>query len=321
MLDKCLMVAPIYENSRPTDVSDYVRRHVGMHELITDGASDRALLRHATLGNLGLTVISYGVNATVSNGFGLDSYHLQFVINGTCTIRLDNTELILPPGHGTFINPRVPSSVSYSPDCVKLIVNVPAALFRASSIDRLGCVPDRGVCFRSGVYDIENTPTVARTIEMLYLSAAECTESAGASQAPLEMFFAAKMLDFFQSNVCHVPSQTADERSFSLIDSYIENHIKEDVGIDALAEQCHVSQRTLYDRFTHVKAMTPSAYIKKKKLRQIYQHLSDPVHLARNVTELALEYGFSHLGRFSAEYKALFSELPSETIRRTRAFQ
>ncbi|MFP5456117.1 MAG: helix-turn-helix domain-containing protein, partial [Alphaproteobacteria bacterium] len=34
------------------------------------------------------------------------------------------------------------------------------------------------------------------------------------------------------------------------------------------------------------------------------------------VSELALEWGFTHLGRFSAEYRRRFQELPSETLRR-----
>ncbi len=36
---------------------------------------------------------------------------------------------------------------------------------------------------------------------------------------------------------------------------------------------------------------------------------------ARSVTDVALECGFSHLGRFSTRYRALFGESPSETGR------
>jgi AraC-like DNA-binding protein len=34
------------------------------------------------------------------------------------------------------------------------------------------------------------------------------------------------------------------------------------------------------------------------------------------VTDIALRHGFSHLGRFSAEYRRRFGERPSETLSR-----
>jgi len=36
------------------------------------------------------------------------------------------------------------------------------------------------------------------------------------------------------------------------------------------------------------------------------------------VTAAAMRWGFSHLGRFAAEYRARFKESPSETLRRAR---
>jgi len=38
---------------------------------------------------------------------------------------------------------------------------------------------------------------------------------------------------------------------------------------------------------------------------------------AAGVTKVALDCGFSHLGRFAAQYRAQFGELPSQTARVT----
>ncbi|HSG24075.1 MAG TPA: helix-turn-helix domain-containing protein, partial [Azonexus sp.] len=40
---------------------------------------------------------------------------------------------------------------------------------------------------------------------------------------------------------------------------------------------------------------------------------------ALNVTAVALDYGFSHLGRFSELYKSTFGMLPSEALKERQA--
>ncbi|HAJ87914.1 MAG TPA: AraC family transcriptional regulator, partial [Pseudomonas sp.] len=54
----------------------------------------------------------------------------------------------------------------------------------------------------------------------------------------------------------------------------------------------------------------------QRKLEQIHGRLSDPSARVRNITEIAMDYGFMHLGRFSESYKSTFGELPSDTLRR-----
>jgi AraC-like DNA-binding protein len=61
---------------------------------------------------------------------------------------------------------------------------------------------------------------------------------------------------------------------------------------------------------------TPKHFIRQRKLEKIHAQLSDPGARIRNVTEVALDYGFLHLGRFSESYKNAFGELPSDTLRR-----
>ena len=37
-----------------------------------------------------------------------------------------------------------------------------------------------------------------------------------------------------------------------------------------------------------------------------------------SVTEIAMTWGFSHMGRFSVEYRRRFGEIPSDSLRRRR---
>ncbi len=55
--------------------------------------------------------------------------------------------------------------------------------------------------------------------------------------------------------------------------------------------------------------ITPRQYIRQRKLEQVHACLSDASCPVRNVTELALDYGFLHC-RFSDSYRQQFGELP-----------
>ena len=81
-----------------------------------------------------------------------------------------------------------------------------------------------------------------------------------------------------------------------------------------MADLAGVSQRTLEIAFASVVGMTPGKYLKLHRLNQSYQVLAQGDGQATNITELALSLGFSHPGRFSASYRQLFGETPSETL-------
>ncbi|MGE6473330.1 helix-turn-helix domain-containing protein [Serratia proteamaculans] len=51
-------------------------------------------------------------------------------------------------------------------------------------------------------------------------------------------------------------------------------------------------------------------------MEQVHACLRDPSSHVRNVTELAMDFGFLHLGRFSENYRKQFGELPSDTLKR-----
>ena len=61
--------------------------------------------------------------------------------------------------------------------------------------------------------------------------------------------------------------------------------------------------------------MTPKAFIRRQKLQHVHEALTQPGLRPINVTAVALEYGFTHLGRFSQAYQAAFGMLPSEALK------
>lgn len=119
------------------------------------------------------------------------------------------------------------------------------------------------------------------------------------------------------------PSRTAlEQRRFDIVMQARRIALRPEtaidgVGVDDLCERLHVTRRTLQNHFHSVLGMAPSEYLKRVRLnavRRALQHGSDP---ARSVHDIAMHWGFFHLGHFSHDYRELFGELPSSTLKRS----
>jgi transcriptional regulator GlxA family with amidase domain len=87
--------------------------------------------------------------------------------------------------------------------------------------------------------------------------------------------------------------------------------------LDALAQVAGVSKRTLQEGFRRFRGKPPNQISRDLRLDLARGALIQ--HGPENVTEVALDYGFTHLGRFAEAYAARFGECPSETLRRRQS--
>jgi AraC-like DNA-binding protein len=84
-----------------------------------------------------------------------------------------------------------------------------------------------------------------------------------------------------------------------------------------IAEAAGVSLRSLQAGFRKFKDATPAAYLRQIRLDAVHAELS----LSENrlpVSEVALKWGFTQMGRFAAQYHTRFGHYPSEMLMRTR---
>lgn len=85
-----------------------------------------------------------------------------------------------------------------------------------------------------------------------------------------------------------------------------------------LAELCAASgvpERTLRNIFQTVLGVSPLKYLQLRRMRQVREALQKADKRNHSVKQIALESGFWELGRFAVEYKRLFGESPSETLK------
>jgi len=89
------------------------------------------------------------------------------------------------------------------------------------------------------------------------------------------------------------------------------------VSLADLCAAAGVSQGTLYNAFLTMCDCTPMEYFKKRRLTEARIALLGASAKRGAIKRAALGAGLTHLGRFSAEYRALFDESPKTTLNRS----
>lgn len=113
-----------------------------------------------------------------------------------------------------------------------------------------------------------------------------------------------------------VPFPAKARRVVALAREYIEQHPDRPITVLDLCQQTFTSRRTLQYCFEQVVGMSPAAYLKVLRLNSLRRELV-ATRGATTIGDLAARWGFWHLSQFSLDYKRLFGELPSETLRRS----
>ncbi len=83
-----------------------------------------------------------------------------------------------------------------------------------------------------------------------------------------------------------------------------------------LATELHLSVRALQAGFKREMGMTPMAYLRMVRLQRAHAALREGSPGETTVQTVALSVGLLHQGRFAVNYRAIFGETPSETLRR-----
>lgn len=114
------------------------------------------------------------------------------------------------------------------------------------------------------------------------------------------------------------PLPTAGARRQLVADAYALVRATPDQGwsILVLCEQLGVSRRTLQYSFNEVTGLAPLDFVRAVRMNGVRRALrAGPVE---PVGTVAARFGFHHLPRFAAQYRAFFGELPSQTLARRR---
>lgn len=107
------------------------------------------------------------------------------------------------------------------------------------------------------------------------------------------------------------------ERIVRLAEDYFDAMQGERVSLADLCVAASVGRNVLYSAFRKLFDETPLNYFRKRRLHNARSALLAAHPETGTVKRIALDLGLTELGRFSVEYRRLFGESPSTTLRQS----
>lgn len=115
----------------------------------------------------------------------------------------------------------------------------------------------------------------------------------------------------------HVERSQCLNRRFAAVRA-CEAHMREHVGstltLSTLSQVAHMRSRSLINAFEAITGYSPMDYLKRLRLNGVYTSLRQADRKQIRIIDVAMDWGFWHMGHFTRDYRILFGETPSETL-------
>jgi AraC-like DNA-binding protein len=317
--------AETYTHERTTDLDEaegIVARHYLPNRLHVAGSASLEMeLRSLRIGSLTAGRLSYGrrlrqVTAEAQN------FHVDMPVRGHARSRCGRgTSVDTTPGQGLVFSPDIPADIAWSADCVQLCLMIPRAGLEAELERLIGRTVHTRLRFE---FAVSAQPAAARLRTVLDLVEQEIDQPSGLATSEvagrhLEGLILDGLLLGQRHNYSEAavgPSATARGGVIRRAVDLMEERPAEPWTTVGLATELHLSVRALQAGFKRELGVAPTAYLRLVRMRRAHALLKESSPSETTVHAVALSLGLVHQGRFARSYRAMFGEMPSETLRR-----
>lgn len=291
--------------------------------LINGARTFSTQVNEAVFGKSALVYISYGTAVTIETEQLDDCFLVQVPWQGTAEVLIENTKTIIKPGIASVVSPGQAMRMRWSSDCSFFTVRLDKQKVEYTLANLLGYELQAPLIFDS-MFDLStpegkswlNAVTFAR--RQLELPLAPSVTNPLLQQ--LENTLCLMLLQLPHHNYqeqLHGAPYSVTPKSIKRVRDYIHENIQQKISLEQLAEVAGVVPATLSKHFSHFIGQSPMRYVRSEKLNAVREILQN-THQNIKVTDVALKFGFNHLGRFSQYYKRRYGELPSDTYNKTK---
>ncbi len=289
------------------------------HVLEPSGATVAAQLHGVQAGALSLWRLEYGDAVTVKETRpGGEFVIVQLPLTGSVTVQCDEGQWSVSPGSGLIMPSNVPHRLTWEAGAAQVILKVPLQRLHEQYRNLTGTDTrhslrfDRQIRLDAGNgeqwsallrYFCEqiSQPEALRWVKVKVAEETLMRHLLCAQSASLREHFVG-------ADSIQVPQRLQRAKA------YIDAHLTDDIKLDDIARYSNTSPRTLSRMCQLEYGVSPMQLVRDLRLDKIRQTLLDAT-VDNSVSETALRWGYTHLGRFAAAYRQRFGEAPNDTLK------
>lgn len=315
-----------FSTDSPDVAIAHLRSRFSPHRLRLTGAPGGFAVELAAgrLGGLEMSMLRYGTEVELSVETDADHILVTTQMAGWTRVRSQGTEGA--GGIGLVVLDSCSSTVvkQFSADSCRLNLKIPRSHLNTAWTGLVGDPPHRPLVFQPLIPDTALGRRWWSHMGLLagYLGMA-APPSSRLADALAESVLLSLLTEFPHSAseaLCAdkpaVPRLAAPRLAARMAraDALMRERYREPLSLAEIAAECTVSIRTLTQLFHDRLGVSPMRHLQEIRL-QAARALLQRGEPCLSVTQVALECGFSGLGRFAAVYRQRFGELPSKTGR------
>lgn len=272
----------------------------------------------AQLGGVSLHHLSFGTDTCIEVNNSND-YYIQLPIQGQVNLHQNNHKINANQHRAFVMSPGKHHKLEITGNCIQRIIKIPTSAIERQLTEMMGCSLSRPVAFDLDMQsDSGNRASWWRNIQ--HLSTELVNPDSIYNIKPMASNMGKMIINGLLHCHHHNYSDDLNARNSSIApghvhraEAFIKENIYEDMTIDDIVDAAKVRKRTLYDGFKKFRGISPICYLHNLRLDMAREELLRP-NIDMNITAIAMKLGFSHLGRFSINYKKRFGESPSQTL-------
>lgn len=322
---------PLFRSDTRTETHDLVASEFAEHTLHWRPGTPDAAMHKSALNDINVYMLRYGPEVEVRAHPFDDFVLVHTSLHGGMEIDCDGRKLWIREGRSAVLAPRKNVQLRWSPKNRQMIVKVPRRLLAAAACRASagGIAPEPALepVLEPGFLLPQALDEQWKLLIQTTLASTGHAQSQAQWTAHLEQAIAAFILLHRPAPeaVPGTDTDTVPDRgqcaaagtgAIDAIAAYIDRHLCGPISLQDLTLATGLSIRTVNALCQRHFGMTPMEVVRNKRLDAVHSRLRVDPHAS--VTETAMNFGFGHLGRFSAHYEARFHELPRQTQRACR---